>query len=290
MKLKKKKNPYSAGSLVDAIYRNTGKDEKLGEPWHKYDVSIDNKEADALGYYPDERGHRDDRVKKFAHPTHPSRGIWNEDGTIFNLSDLGMGSPNHTLFGLVDNDQDPQAVMTYNGGVVLPEITVTPKGNYIYDAYNNIKLYPRKFQYGGIPKIPYYFKKYGINGQKLLDMFNALRAQGASNQVAFEASWQAMKERPKAFYSFGHNEPDATSWAKNVFQHQLKRDTYKGAADAKNFEEWRNATFKYNTKPTYTDWLRTGRDDGKTFVNQYIQDNNLGEPIVLNNSIDNHKV
>lgn len=51
------------------------------------------------------------------------------------------GGPHYTLFGLNDNNQDPQAVMTYKGGVVLPEITVTPKKNYIHNPYDNINIY-----------------------------------------------------------------------------------------------------------------------------------------------------
>lgn len=83
-------NPYSAGSLVDAIYRNSEGEEYLGEPSHHYDFTIPEEEANRLGYYPDERGHRDDRVKK---PTHPSRGKWNSF-TEFELTDKGMENPN----------------------------------------------------------------------------------------------------------------------------------------------------------------------------------------------------
>ena len=133
-------NPYSAGSLVDAIYRNSKGEKYLGEPSHHYDFTIPEEEANRLGYYPDERGHRDDRVKKPAHPTHPSRGKWNSFEE-FELTDKGMENPNYTLFGLNDNNQDPQAVMTYKGGVVLPEITVTPKKNYIHNPYDNINIY-----------------------------------------------------------------------------------------------------------------------------------------------------
>ena len=124
-------NPYSAGSLVDTIYKNSKKEEYLGEPSHHYDFTISEEEANRLGYYPDKRGHRDDRVKKFTHPTHPSRGKWNSLEE-FELTDKGMENPNYTLFGLNDGGQDPQAVMTYKGGVVLPEITVTPKKKYVY--------------------------------------------------------------------------------------------------------------------------------------------------------------
>ena len=135
-------NPYSAGSLVDAIYRNSKKEEYLGEPSHHYDLTISKEEADRLGYYPDERGHRDDRVKKPSHPTHPSRGKWNSFEE-FELTDKGMDDPNYTLFGLNDGGQDPQAVMTYKGGIVLPEITVTPKESYIMNPYDNIKIFDK---------------------------------------------------------------------------------------------------------------------------------------------------
>lgn len=132
--------PYSAGSLVDAIYKSSKGEEYLGEPSHHYDVTIPEEEANRLGYYPNSRGHRDDRVKKPAHPTHPSRGNWHSFEE-FELTDKGMESPNYTLFGLNDGGQDPQAVMTYKEGIVLPEITVTPKRNYIYNSYDNINIY-----------------------------------------------------------------------------------------------------------------------------------------------------
>lgn len=101
-------NPYSAGSLVDTIHGNSKKEEYLGEP---------------------------------SHPTHPSRGKWNSSEE-FELTDKGMNDPNYTLFGLNDGGQDPQAVMTYKGGIVLPEITVTSDGKkHIYNSYDNINIY-----------------------------------------------------------------------------------------------------------------------------------------------------
>ena len=136
------RNPYSTGALVDAIYSFSNGDKFLGKPSHNYDFTISEEEANKLGYYPDERGHRDDRVKKPAHPTHTSRGKWNSFEE-FRLTDKGMENPNYTLFGLVDGGQDPQAVMTYKGGVVLPEITVTPKESYIMNPYDNIKIFDK---------------------------------------------------------------------------------------------------------------------------------------------------
>lgn len=133
-------NPFSAGYMTENIWERAKKTKYLGEPEHRYDFTQSEEWADAHGYYPDERGHRDDRVKKPTHPTHPSRGKWNSYRE-YELTDKGASDVNHTLFGLADGGQDPQAVMTYKGGVVLPETTVTPKGNYIHNSYDNINIY-----------------------------------------------------------------------------------------------------------------------------------------------------
>lgn len=132
--------PYSAGELVKSIEEFTNHEEYLGPPSHNYDFTLSEEWADKHGYYPDERGHRDDRVKKEAHPTHPSKGEWKSQYQ-FDLTDKGIEDPNFILYGLNDGGQDPQATMTYRGGIVLPELTVTPKGNYIYNSYDNIKAY-----------------------------------------------------------------------------------------------------------------------------------------------------
>lgn len=132
-------NLYSAGAMTDALYESAESVESLGPPKHNYDFTQSEDWADAHGYYPDERGHRDDRVKKPSHPTHPSRGIWNGMNE-FKLTDKGMEDPNYTMFGMADGGQDPQAVMTYNGSIVLPELTVTPKGNYIHNSYDNLNI------------------------------------------------------------------------------------------------------------------------------------------------------
>ena len=130
---------YNAGRMVDAIYESATGVENLGEPDHHYDFTQTEEWADAHGYYPDERGHRDDRVKKPAHPTHPSKGKWNGLNE-FQLTDLGMKDPNYIMFGMADGGQDPQATLTYNGSTVLPEFTVTPNGNYIHNSYDNLNI------------------------------------------------------------------------------------------------------------------------------------------------------
>ena len=141
-------NPYSAESLVNAIYDSSVGEEFLGKPSHNYDFTQSEEWADNHGYYPDSRGHRDDRVKKPAHPTHPSRGNWT--GNVFNLTDKGVRDPNYILFGMNDGDQDPQAIMSYKGGIVLPEITVTPESSYINNSYDNTHIImKRKKAFGG---------------------------------------------------------------------------------------------------------------------------------------------
>lgn len=137
--------PYSAGRIADALWKAPNQ-EYVGEPSHHYDFTQSEAWADAHGFYPDSRGHRDDRVKKPAHPSHPSKGTWSKDGKIFNLSDTGFKDPNYIFFGLADGGQDSQATLMYNGAIVLPEITVTPKGNYYLNSYDNYKL---SFSNGG---------------------------------------------------------------------------------------------------------------------------------------------
>lgn len=117
-------------------------------------------------------------------------------------------------------------------------------------------------------------------GNKLIEMFDALRIRGLSNQVAFEISFQSLKERPSHYYSFGHNEPTVDAWANNVVNHQLKRNIYKNAINAKSFDEYLKFTKHYNTKPTYPSWLKKGRETSRNFINDYIKKNNLGNLIL----------
>jgi hypothetical protein len=43
-------------------------------------------------------------------------------------------------------------------------------------------------------------------------MWNGLINKGISPQVAFDTTWQANKEVPKGYYSFGKKKPDLNSW------------------------------------------------------------------------------
>lgn len=137
---------YTAGSIVDNLHKAAIEERSLGTPSHNYDFTQSEEWANAHGYYPDSRGHRDDRVKKPSHPTHPSRGTWNSDRE-FQLTDLGFEDPNYTIFGMADRNQDPQAILSYKGNIVLPELTVTPKGNYYNNSYDNVQI---KLSKGGL--------------------------------------------------------------------------------------------------------------------------------------------
>lgn len=130
---------YTAGSIVDNLHRAAIEERSLGIPSHNYDFTQSEEWANAHGYYPDSRGHRDDRVKKLSHPTHPSRGTWNSDKE-FQLTNLGFEDPNYTIFGMADGNQDPSAILSYKGNIVLPELTVTPKGNYYNNSYDNVQI------------------------------------------------------------------------------------------------------------------------------------------------------
>ena len=158
----------TVGDYIDAIYSNNPKEEFLGEPKHHYDFTQSEEWANAHGYYPDKRGHRDDRVKKPTHPSHPSRGTW--EGNKFILTNKGLADPNYIFFGLNDGGQDPQAILKYKDTYVIPEVTVTPKGSYINNSYDNIRLH---FKNGGV----HYKVKKGDTLSKIAKQYtgNALR-------------------------------------------------------------------------------------------------------------------
>ncbi len=137
---------------------------------------------------------------------------------------------------------------------------------------------------GGL-ETPTYFKTYGINPDKFKSMFASLKNKGLSNQVAFETAWQSIKERPQGFYSFGRTANSLEDWA-NKANYSLTKGIYKSARDSTSFNDWRKKTFKYNRKPTYTSWLQTGRNEAKDYINSYINENNLGEPIALLDKTD----
>lgn len=137
-------NLYANGGPLEAI-ENTTKEEKGVEPAHGYDF-VNYQQWIADGIPIDSRGHIDDKYKKPNHPSYsgPGGGNWIGKG-VFELSDTQMENPNHTLWVLRDNG-DGHVIQTYKGGVVLPEITITPQGNYYHNTYDNIK---HRFGEGG---------------------------------------------------------------------------------------------------------------------------------------------
>lgn len=169
--------------------------------------------------------------------------------------------------------------------------------NFLKNGYDNYrdpqgtnlnKIFTKMAKHGGIlkaqegnimPKAPNTFKQYGIDSTKFVNMWNGLISKGISPQVAFDTTWQANKELPKGYYSFGKKKPDLNSWIEAASD-SLTTGAYKQARNAQNFDQYRQATFKYNKNPEYTNWLKTNRQDAVNFINRYRQQNGItGKPI-----------
>lgn len=219
---------------------------------------------------PDSRGHYSDKVKLSNHPTHPSRGRFNKSGTKFYLTDFGMQNPNLTLFGTVDHNQDGQTTMIYKEGVVLPEITVTPKqGRYIDNTYDQIKIYPntiKKHQQGGPFQIS--------NSQpQVLQRYISLVNQGIPQQAAFDTSHLSMIEdgRPGKYYSFGRRASNLGGWTKNATD-SLTNGRYRNLQNVQNFGQFKQGLKQknYNTRPAfYNVEMNRGRNRDKQIINQW---------------------
>lgn len=219
---------------------------------------------------PDSRGHYSDKVKLSNHPTHPSRGRFNKSGTKFYLTDFGMQNPNLTLFGTADGNQDSQTTMIYKSGVVLPEITVTPKqGRYIDNTYDQIKIYPntiKKHQQGGPFQIS--------NSQpQVLQRYISLVNQGIPQQAAFDTSHLSMIEdgRPGKYYSFGRRASNLGGWTKNVTD-SLTNGRYKNLQNVQNFGQFKQGLKQknYNTRSAfYNVEMNRGRNRDKQIINQW---------------------
>lgn len=218
----------------------------------------------------DSRGHYSDKVKLSNHPTHPSRGRFNKSGTKFYLTDFGMQNPNLTLFGTADGNQDGQTTIIYKGGVVLPEITVTPKqGRYVDNTYDQVKIYPntiKKHQQGGPFQIS--------NSQpQVLQRYISLVNQGIPQQVAFDTSHLSMIEdgRPGKYYSFGKRASNLGGWTKNVTD-SLTNGRYKNLQNVQNFGQFKQGLKQknYNTRPAfYNVEMNKGRNRDKQIINQW---------------------
>lgn len=219
---------------------------------------------------PDSRGHYSDKVKLSNHPTHPSRGRFNKSGTKFYLTDFGMQNPNLTLFGTADGNQDGQTTMIYKNGVVLPEITVTPKqGRYVDNTYDQVKIYPntiKKHQQGG---------PFQINNSQpqVLQRYISLVNQGIPQQAAFDTSHLSMIEdsRPGKYYSFGRRASNLGGWTKNVTD-SLTNGRYKNLQNVQNFGQFKQGLKQknYNTRPAfYNIEMNRGRNRDKQIINQW---------------------
>lgn len=126
---------FTTGALADVVWSFPNQIKYGGGNYNNVNTKL-------LSYLKsDSRGHYSDKVKLINHPTHPKRGTFSQDGLKFYMSDFGMNNPNLTLFGTADGNQDSQTTMVYKGGVVLPEITVTPTQRYIDNPYDQFKLY-----------------------------------------------------------------------------------------------------------------------------------------------------
>lgn len=225
---------------------------------------------------PNDAGHYDDIVKLRNHPTHPSRGRFNKSGTKFYLTDFGMQDPNLTLFGTADHNQDGQTTMIYKGGVVLPEITITPtQGNYIDNPYDQIKIYTntiKKHQQGG---------SFQINNSQpqVLQRYISLVNQGIPQQAAFDTSHLSIVEdgRPGKYYSFGRRASNLGGWTKNATD-SLTNGRYRNLQNVQNFGQFKQGLKQknYNTRPAfYNTEMNRGRNRDKQIINQWNKSNGL---------------
>lgn len=260
---------FTTGALVDTIYDN-GTEQKYGKG------NYNNFNPKLLSQLkPNENNHYDDIVKYKNHPTHPSRGKFNKSGTKFYMTDFGMKNPNLTLFGTADGDQDGQTTMVYKGGVVLPEITVTPTQRYIDNPYDQIKIYPniiKKHQQGGNFQID--------NSQpQVLQRYISLVNKGIPQQAAFDTSHLSMIEdgRPGKYYSFGRRASNLGGWTKNATD-SLTTGRYRNLQNVQNFGQFKQGLKQknYNTRPAfYNVEMNRGRNRDKQIVNQWNKEQGL---------------
>lgn len=261
---------FTTGALADTIWEFPNQ-VKYGNGNYN---NVNNKLLSQLTL--DSRGHYSDKVKLSNHPTHPSRGRFNKSGTKFYLTDFGMQNPNLTLFGTADGNQDGQTTMIYKSGVVLPEITVTPKqGNYIDNTYDQIKIYPntiKKHQQGG---------NFQINNSQpqVLQRYISLVNQGIPQQAAFDTSHLSIVEdgRPGKYYSFGRRASNLDGWTKNATD-SLTNGRYKNLQNVQNFGQFKQGLKQknYNNRPAfYNVEMNRGRDKNKQIINQWNKTNGL---------------
>lgn len=267
------------GEYVNVINQTFPKVINLGKPKHNYDVAFSEKEIKALGLKRDYKGHYNDIVKKPAHPSHKSRGRFFGDNH-FDLSDKGFNNVNYTIFGLNDNN-DKQVKLTYKGASVLPEITVTKNGNYIFNSYDNLifknangnKFPGTKAQYDNVTSIYQSLVDKGVDPQAALEL---------TNQKVAEKGWTGFATGDnKKFNNVNSFTDHLIDWHSRMYPDSLK---------VNNFQDFWNGIqggkHKYNPRGNvYKKELLLTRPGVKKRINFYR--NTLGEqPLAFINNQD----
>lgn len=258
------RNSYNdtVNNYIDNIYAN-GTGESYGDPSDHYN-NIDEEMISHMT--PDARGHYDDSVKLPNHPSSPTRGAFN--GQYFDFTDKGFEDPNYTMFGLQDNG-DGNTIMRYNGDVVMPELTVTPNGNYYDDTYNNIKIHQgHKHELGGPVK-------HDARYNHAVTIYQSFINQGISPQAALELTNQKVAEKGWSGWASGDNKKynNVDSFTDHVVNHFNKM--YPDSLKANNFNQFYKGIevtpkYKYNPNPAlYKGKLLETRPGVKKRINEY---------------------
>lgn len=176
--------------------------------------------------------------------------------------------------------------MIYKDGIVLPEITVTPKqGRYVDNTYDQVKIYPntiKKHQQGGPFQISNSYPQ-------VLQRYISLVNQGIPQQAAFDTSHLSMIEdgRPGKYYSFGRRASNLGGWTKNATD-SLTNGRYKNLQNVQNFGQFKQGLKQknYNTRPTfYNIEMNRGRNRDKQIINQWNKQQGLNPIAQIYNQV-----
>lgn len=251
----------TVNNYIDNIYAN-GTEESYGDPSDHYN-NVDEEMISHMS--PDARGHYDDSVKLPNHPSSPTRGTFN--GQYFDFTDKGFEDPNYTLFGLQDNG-DGNTIMRYNGDVVMPELTVTPNGNYYDDTYNNIKIQQgHKHELGGPVK-------HDARYNHATQIYQSYINQGVNPQTALELTNQKIAEKGWTGWVSGDNKRynNVNSFTDHTIDqfNRLYPDSLKSNNFNQFFQGIEGGRTKYNPTPnTYRQHLLQTRPGVKKRINEY---------------------
>lgn len=251
----------TVNNYIDNIYAN-GTEESYGDPSDHYN-NVDEEMISHMS--PDARGHYDDSVKLPNHPSSPTRGTFN--GQYFDFTDKGFEDPNYTMFGLQDNG-DGNTIMRYNGDVVMPELTVTPNGNYYDDTYNNIKIQQgHKHELGGPVK-------HDARYNHATQIYQSYINQGVNPQTALELTNQKIAEKGWTGWVSGDNKRynNVNSFTDHTIDqfNRLYPDSLKSNNFNQFFQGIEGGRTKYNPTPnTYRQHLLQTRPGVKKRINEY---------------------